>query len=104
MACAFALCWGYVLDEEAANALPICDRAVAMGAQEALHSRGIAYAETGDLRQAGEDLRAFLEWVDQQGASNPYRFFVPQVDTWLTALDRGENPVTPEVLSALRRE
>ena len=99
-----ALCWGYVLEGEADAALPICDRAIALGAQEALHSRGIAYAESGNLALAADDLRAFLLWLDQQPANSPYRSLAGQVKAWLAALKGGVNPISAEVLSGLRRE
>lgn len=97
-----ALCWGYVLDAEPQTALPVCDRAVALGANEALHSRGMAFAQAGQFPQAITDLRAFLGWLDQQPATSPYRVYKAQVEGWLADLVAGKNPITTEVLSALR--
>lgn len=97
-----ALCWGYVLDVEPPKALPICDRAVTLGANEALHSRGMAYAQAGEYAQAVTDLRAFLGWLDQQPATSPYLIYRVEVEAWLVDLAAGENPVTEAVLSALR--
>lgn len=97
-----ALCWGYVLDAETESALPVCDRAVAMGASEALHSRGMAYAQAGEYAQAGTDLRDFLGWLDQQPATSPYRVYRIQVEAWLSELAEGRNPVTRQVLATLR--
>lgn len=97
-----ALCWGFVLDIEAASALPVCDQAVALGANEALHSRGMAYAQAGEYAQASTDLRAFLAWLDQQPANSPYRVYRAQVEAWLAELAQGKNPITTEVLAALR--
>ncbi len=99
---ASALCWGYVLDAEAASALPVCDRAVAFGANEALHSRGMAYAQLGDLTQASADLSAFLGWLEQQPANSPYRVYRAQVEGWLVKLAAGTNPITEAILSVLR--
>lgn len=97
-----ALCWGYVLDAEPQKALPVCDRAVALGANEALHSRGIAFAQAGEYAQASTDLRAFLGWLNQQPATSPYRLYSVQVEAWLSELAEGQNPVTREVLATLR--
>lgn len=99
---ASALCWGYVLENEAQKALPVCDRAVALGANEALHSRGMSYAQAGEFPQAIADFRAFLGWLDQQPATSPYSIFRVQVEAWLVDLAAGKNPVTGAVLSALR--
>jgi len=97
-----ALCWGYVLDAEPQKALPVCDRAVALGANEALHSRGMAFAQAEEYAQASTDLRAFLGWLDQQPATSPYRVYRVQVEAWLSELAEGQNPVTREVLATLR--
>ncbi|MBI3960747.1 MAG: hypothetical protein HY328_18200 [Chloroflexi bacterium] len=99
-----ALCWGYVLDEEAQAALPVCDRAIGLGAQEALHSRGMAHIQQASFALATDDLAAFLVWLDQQPAHSPYLVLRAQVEEWLSAVQRGENPLTAEILYALRRE
>ena len=99
-----ALCWGYVLDGEAQAALPVCDQAIALGAQEALHSRGMAHIQQAAFALAADDLVAFLAWLDQQPADSPYLVLRAQVEGWLGALQRGENPLTAEILDALRRE
>lgn len=96
------LCWGYVLDNEAEKALPYCDAAVNLGAQEALHSRGIAYALQGDLERASQELRAFLAWLEAGPVTNPYAVYAGQVRGWLTALDAGTNPIDAQVLAELR--
>ena len=99
-----ALCWGYVLDEEAQMALPVCDQAVALGAPEALHSRGIAYIQAGAFAQAEEDLRAFVGWLETQPPTSPYQRYGEEVAAWLTALAKGDNPLTAERIRSLRQE
>ncbi|HRJ45410.1 MAG TPA: tetratricopeptide repeat protein, partial [Caldilineaceae bacterium] len=84
-----ALCWGYVLDAEAQAALPPCERALALGAQEALHSRSLAYAASGDLALAAADLRAFLAWLDQQPAASPYGIYAGPSAQWLAEMEAG---------------
>jgi len=99
-----ALCWGYVLDSEPQSGLPFCTTAIDLGASEAYHSRGIAYIQQGNLGLAIADLRTFLAWLDQQSAANPYRTYRSQVEEWLAALESGDNPLTAQTLSRLRRE
>ncbi|MBX3053688.1 MAG: tetratricopeptide repeat protein [Caldilineaceae bacterium] len=99
-----ALCWGAVLDAEPEKALPLCDQAVALGAPEALHSRGMAHALAGQFPEAIQDLTAFLDWLEGQPASSPYRAYRGQVQTWLIALKESHNPLTPATLEALRQD
>lgn len=64
----------------------------------------MAHAQAGNFGLAEQDLRAFLGWLDQQPSASPYRVYRAQVEKWLTALDSGVNPLTPDILTALRRE
>lgn len=98
------LCWGFVLDGALDRAIPACDAAIRLGASEAYHSRGIAYLLQGDFAQAGADLQAFLTWLESDPAAAPYRVYAGEVQAWLAAAGQGVNPITPEVLAALRVE
>jgi len=99
-----ALCWGYVLEGEAQTALPPCDSAIDLGAQEALHSRGIAHSQQAAFPLAVEDFTAFLGWLDEQPPSSPYLIFRGQVEGWIASLEAGDNPITAQVLRGLRQE
>jgi tetratricopeptide (TPR) repeat protein/DNA-binding XRE family transcriptional regulator len=99
-----ALCWGHVLDQQPETALPHCDRAIDLGADVALDSRGMAYAQLGRFADAAVDLRGFLDWVEAQPANSPYRLYQQPVSAWLAQVEAGVNPFTPDVLERLRQE
>lgn len=99
-----ALCWGYVLEAEAASALSHCHEAVERGAAYTLNSRGIAFAQLGRFENAQEDFRAFLDWLDTQPEASPYQRYRPLTSEWLAALETGINPIDDAVLSRLRTE
>lgn len=100
-----ALCWGYVLENEPARAMPLCDQAIALGAAEALHSRGIAWALQGETDAALQDFRAFLRWLAAGSRSAaPYQYLAPEVEGWVEALEAGRLPLRPEELERLRGE
>lgn len=99
-----ALCWGYALVDEIELALPVCEQALALGAQEALHSRAIAYARAGDYTEAVRDLQGFLAWLDQQGPTSPYALYRSEVGAWIAALSTGDNPISDAILARLRVE
>jgi tetratricopeptide (TPR) repeat protein/transcriptional regulator with XRE-family HTH domain len=98
-----AFCWGYAIAGEAATALPYCDAAVASDPTGAsLDSRAIALAQLERHADAAADLRAYLDWVRTDFPDIYEKYRGPRVESWIEALERGENPFTPEVLDALR--
>ena len=80
--------------------LDACEQAV-NGAERAVDktisrdSRGLACALTGNLTGAIEDFQAFVDVTDDEERKT-------QRQQWIEALQKGENPFTPEVLEQLR--
>jgi tetratricopeptide (TPR) repeat protein len=104
-----ALCWGYALDAQAAQALPYCDRAVAVDLTGASHdSRGVVYAELDRLPEAAAEIRAFLDWAAgepvAEAPAGDYAAIVPERRSWLAALQAGHNPIDHATLQHLRTE
>ena len=99
-----ALCWGYGVKGAPETALPFCAAAVEADATGAsLDSRAITLAQLGRHADAAADLRAYLAWVQETYPALYGKYRGPMVESWIEALDRGENPFTPEVLDNLRR-
>jgi hypothetical protein len=61
------------------------------------YSRGLARTLTGNIAGAIEDFQAFVEWTTDEKAK-------AQRQQWIEALQKGENPFTPEVLKQLRTQ
>jgi WD40 repeat protein/tetratricopeptide (TPR) repeat protein len=86
-----------------------CDNALASDPKNgSFHdSRGIARALTGDRRGAIEDLKAFVVWarpsLQTRGGYNR-KAQVSQREDWIRALLANEDPLTPDVIRALREQ
>ena len=98
-----ALCWGYALDEQAEDALPYCDEAVANDASGSTRdARGLVLVELGRLDEATADFEHYLAWLDTQpevwSELNNRQIY----EELLAGLRLGENRVTPEILAQLR--
>jgi hypothetical protein len=91
----YLLCWQGVLTNQAEKTLDMCFEAVDRAPERAdyLLGRGMARALSGKLQDARADLRAYAE--ADPGAPEG-------IAGWIQALDRGEQPFTPEVLDGLR--
>jgi len=98
------LCWGYALAQEATSAQPFCEEAVALDPSGVSRdSRGIVYAQLARYADAAADFEEYLEWLRAEVDPLLYeRYRGPLVETWVVALNQGENPFTETVLSALR--
>lgn len=92
------LCWYGSLWQHAADVMEACEEAVALAPEAGWirDSRGVARALTGDFAGAISDFAAFVA----KTSSDEVR---AQRQEWISALRRGENPFTAEVLEALRR-
>lgn len=98
------LCWGYVMAQQPAKALPYCDQAVQHDASGFSHdSRAIAYAQLGRYPEAIADFRVYLNTLKAQG-SMPFfeRNRGPLVETWITELEADRNPFDAALLEKLR--
>lgn len=98
------LCWGYALAQEAQQALPYCDKAVARDETGASHdSRAIVYTQLERYAEAAADFTAYLTWIEESYGPRLYeRYRGPQVEEWIDAVNQGENPFTSELLASLR--
>ena len=100
------LCWGYGLEQQAETALPFCQLAVAAEPEEPLFvdSRGLTYALLGDQAAAIADFTLYAEWLEATEAGPNWKRDLKRRRTWIEALEQGENPFTPQILSLLREE
>jgi lipoprotein NlpI len=96
------LCRNYTLDRLPEEALPYCDRLIALDPQPLYRdNRGLAYALAGDYPAAIADFQAYIDWL--AGQPDPTaRATLTQRQTWVEALQAGENPFTSAVLDDLR--
>ena len=114
-----ALCWYLGINGEAERALPHCEKAVALAEEtesslkpeefESLggptvtyvDSRGLVYGLLGRTEEAIADFERVLSWAEENSNELPPEI-VPSRQMWLDALEKGENPFTPEVLEEQR--
>ncbi|MBD2030278.1 hypothetical protein H6F55_09820, partial [Phormidium sp. FACHB-322] len=93
------LCWVGSTYNQAEAVMFACEKAMTLNSENGdiivSVSRGLARALTGDTQGAIADFQAFPEWtVDEEAKA--------QLQGWINALEKGENPFTPEVLKTLR--
>lgn len=97
-----ALCWTLSLEGRPAEAMPSCDKAVALDTTgNSYDSRALALALLGRFAEAVSDLERFLA-LAEDGDPLAYAYYSPTREVWLRALKQGNNPFTPEVLERLR--
>ena len=102
-----ALCWGYALEQAPETALPYCDEAIALeekavDTRNSRVSRGIVYAQLQRNTEAIADFEAHLAWLKTFSATRYNRQNGPKVESWIAALQRGEQPFDPQTLDSLR--
>ncbi len=98
-----ALCWGYVLEGEARQALEHCDRALELDPNsKVMDSMGIAYALLGRTDEATEELTAYLDWLRTLPRTAFARYNGPAVEDWIEALEAGEMPFDQATMDRLR--
>lgn len=83
--------------DQATQAMFACQKAVELAPDDGsiLDSRGIAKALTGNTSGAITDFRSFIQWSSDGGE-------IAQRQQWIEALERNQNPFTPDVLKSLR--
>ena len=98
------LCWNLAITGQPELALPYCEEAVAADPQAAYRdSRGVCYGQLGMSDQAIADFQAVVD--DLAGTTSSHLQAIAALrQTWLTALQEGDNPFTPQVLAELRDE
>ena len=94
------LCWNGSLYGYAAKVMDACEKAVALEPEDKDYRRslGLARALTDNIQRAIEDFQFYVERNTQEWQKKNKQ----QVQNWLDALQKGENPFTPEVLKGLR--
>jgi tetratricopeptide (TPR) repeat protein len=99
-----ALCWFRGLAGRPEEALPYCDRAVALDPSGFSHdSRGLTLALLGRYEEAAEDFQFFLGELELENL-DAYQRFVISREAWIEALEAGQNPFDEKTLQALLRE
>jgi hypothetical protein len=98
------LCWNLAITGQPELALPYCEEAIAANPQASYRdSRGVCYGQLGMSDEAIADFQAVVD--DLAGTTSPsLRAIAAQRQAWLTALQEGDNPFTPEVLAELQDE
>ena len=100
-----ALCWFGSLDGFAAQVMPACDLAVSLTPPANMpgisDSRGLAEALVGKYQEAIADFEIFIEATKH---NDQYDTAGKQRESWVTALNQGQNPFTPELLKELRSQ
>jgi WD40 repeat protein/DNA replication protein DnaC len=94
------VCWLGALNEQASEVIAACETAVKNNPEHGGYrdSRGLARALTGDTTGAIEDFQAYIDW----SGSPPRR--KRQRQTWIEALEKGENPFTEDLLKELQEQ
>lgn len=98
-----ALCRSGALALLAEVVLPACDYAVSIDSEYGFYydSRGIARALAGEAEGAVEDFRAFVAWSAEHEPDDSAR---TQRESWIEALQAGENPFNLETRTVLREQ
>ena len=91
------LCWNGSLYGYANKVMNACEKAVKLAPKDEniRDSRALARALTGDIQGAIKDFQFAIE---NYGSEE----FKKERQAWVTALQKGENPFTKEVLEGLR--
>lgn len=89
--------------ELTAEGKPLADPAIHAATRD---TYGIALALTGKPAEAIGEFQAYVEWInaDARRQEALYKRYGVKREAWITALQKGENPFTPEVLEQLRIE
>lgn len=98
------VCWQLSLAGKPAEAMPHCDRAVALDLSGMSNdSRGLALALVGRRDEAAAEFERFLAAM-RAADPDSYDHFAPTRQAWITALRAGQNPFDAATLRLLRRE
>ena len=104
------LCWYLGITGEPERALPYCEDPVLLEAAEltdqkaiVLDSIGLVYGMLGRIE---ESIATFQEMITllEEDEFGFYDDLIAQRKEWISAMENGEDPFTPEVLESLRQE
>jgi tetratricopeptide (TPR) repeat protein len=96
--CWYGSLWGYAED-----VLEACETAVVLEPEDGniRDSRGLARALTGDVEGAIEDFQFFIEWAPGHGHEVEA---ILRRENWISDMQAGIDPFTPEMLEMLKGE
>jgi tetratricopeptide (TPR) repeat protein len=98
------LCWHLGITGQAEKALPYCEQAVeAEPSASHRDSRGVTYAQLGRIQGALADFQAVVDDL-KDATDSSLKTNVAERQEWIVSLEKGVNPITPEVLAQLRDE
>jgi tetratricopeptide (TPR) repeat protein/DNA-binding XRE family transcriptional regulator len=96
------LCWNYALVRLPEESLPYCDQLISLDPKPLYRdSRGLAFALAGDYPAAIADFQAYIDWLAEQ-ADPAAQATLAQRETWVEALQAGQDPFATAVLTDLR--
>jgi hypothetical protein len=105
-----SLCWHGSLMGYAARVISACDRAVAVAQSREKDfyrdSRGVARAITGNDQGAIADFQSFIQWTTSDNAKASFDVSdlqkrIARRQTWIQALQKHQNPFTPDLRQQL---
>ncbi len=98
-----ALCWQLGVQRRPEEALPFCNLALEREPDgRARDSRGLVYGVMGSADEAVADFRVFLNWVDASEKPTCRTPYGPSRESWISALESGDNPFDDATLRKLR--
>ena len=98
-----ALCRQLAVQRRPEEALPFCNLALERQPDgPGRDSRGLVHAVMGSADEAVADFRAFLIWVDASEKPTCRPHYRPSRESWISALESGDNPFDDATLRELR--
>ncbi len=98
-----ALCRQLGVQRRTEDALPFCNLALEREPDgPARDSRGLVYGVMGSTDEAIADFRVFLAWVDASEKPTCRPHYRPSRESWISALESGDNPFDDATLRELR--
>ena len=98
-----ALCWQLAVQRRPEEALPFCNLALEREPDgRARDSRGLVYGVMSSADEAVADFRVFLNWVDASEKPTCRTHYGPSRESWISALESGDNPFDDATLRELR--
>ena len=98
----YSLCWDYALTNQPETGLPFCEEAVKITPRPYfIDGRAITYAMLGRFDDALQDLEIVIADLEENYPDS--RLLQFRVD-WASALERGEDPFSQDVLDTLKND
>ena len=103
-ALSYRLCWDYAITNRAQSALPHCENAVRQyAAPNYVDARGVTYTLLGRYKAAIADFETVAAYLKDNIESGTEETLNKRLD-WISELEEGNNPITPQVLVELQNE